>query len=393
MTELRLALAVVGLVLVVAVALISYDKFRLRRVLRRREEFDSTDPDDSEPMLARRVELDLPAARGDEDDRVILLTSKDEVPVPDARVRLRTDIEELEEEVSRPVNVEVPQREQPPEQKPDERIDFVANINGEKVVARDSVLGIYRQHEYLIERAHRIFGRRSGSGLWRELDREPASGTYGDIALSIQLVDSRGPVTESDLNRFAQLGLRLADALERPLKFNLSFEEALARARELEKFCEQFDLLAIINIVSRSEEGFAGRDIERAAAAAGLELGQMNIFHRRNPAGNGCPNLFSLANMLKPGEFRPDELDTLRTRGLSLFMNVPCTPDPIRVFREMSDAAQLLCDQLDGELRDSQHKPLSADQLKGISKVIEKSVAGMHKAGIEPGSPLATRLF
>jgi len=315
------------------------------------------------------------------------------VPMGNSRARLKADLEELEEEVTQPVQMELPAREQPPEAKPDERIDFVASINGDNVVPRDTILGIYRQHEYLLERPHRIYARRARGGLWRNLEREPEGESYGDVALAIQLVDEKGPVAEAELNRFAQLGLRLADALERPLKFSLSFEEALAQARELEKFCEKFDLLAIINIVARGTEGFAGRDIERIAMAEGMELGAMNIFHRKGGDAQGDPNLFSMANMFKPGEFRPEELDTLRTGGVTLFMNVPCTREPVQAFRQMAESAQRLCDQLDGQLQDSQHKPLSAEQLKGISRVIEKSVAGMSKAGIEPGSPLALRLF
>jgi FtsZ-interacting cell division protein ZipA len=133
--------------------------------------------------------------------------------------------------------------------------------------------------------------------------------------------------------------------------------------------------------------------MEVGARAAGLQFGAMNIYHMKNDQALGCRHRFSLANLYKPGEFDPAQLDRFRTQGLTLFMNVPCTYQPVRVFDQMVEVARVLATRLDGRIEDHDHRPLTDQGLQVIRTQIERISAEMTNRGIVPGSTTAMRLF
>ncbi len=275
---------------------------------------------------------------------------------------------------------------------PDEMIDFVLTLPGAGPVARDTALGIFKQHEYRLEKPRRLYGRHYEDTQWSDLARDPPRMQYSDVALAIQLVDSRGPIDESELNTFSQVGLKLADALQRPTKLSLTFEKALARARELQVFSEAYDVIAGINILT-PEAPFRGRAIEQAAERAGLKLGARNIFHMKGDMSPGCRHLFSMANLFQPGSFDPQAWDRFETKGLALFMSVPCAHHPAAVFVKMATAAKVVAEALGGELCDQDRKPLDDRGLAIIRRQIEEIETRMTGYGVVPGSRAALRLF
>jgi cell division protein ZipA len=276
---------------------------------------------------------------------------------------------------------------------PDEKIDYVVTLPGKGPVTRDTALGIYKQNEYLLEKPRHIYGLGYRTGLWSNLEHDTEHAQYRSIALSLQMVDTKGPIGESELNTFTQLTLKLADDLQRPTKFSMPFEEALEKARELDEFCETNDVLASIDIIANGPTGFGGRAIDEAARQFGLQFGVMNVYHKKNDLALGCRHLFSLANLYQPGEFDPAKMDRFRTQGLTLFMNVPCAYQPVRVFEQMVQVAKGLCGKLDGRLEDHERHALTDPGLMVIRTQIERITAEMTNRGIIPGSATAMRLF
>ncbi|WP_298139870.1 cell division protein ZipA C-terminal FtsZ-binding domain-containing protein [Acidiferrobacter sp.] len=272
-------------------------------------------------------------------------------------------------------------------------IDFICFLPGDVAVERDTPLGIYKQSEYLIDKPHRLYGQREGGRAWANLSKDPQTARYGLLALALQLADRSGAVNESELNAISQIGLKLADTLNRPTRFNMTFEQALERAGALDKFCSEFDVIATVNVLADSAPVFRGPAIERAAHEARLEFGTRNIFHRKNPEAGACRYLYSLANLYQPGSFDPLRLDVFQTQGLTLFMSVPSVPDPLAVFMEMVHSAQVLARRLGGRLFDADRKPLSEAGLRAIQTQIRGIVEQMVQHGITPGSVNAVRLF
>ncbi len=350
-----------GLLVILAVALNAYDRGRIKR------------------RFFAFVEATF---GGDRKAGVLPVAGAENVPTADRRV-LRPESDGMEAVTDDEVS-------------PDEpfgSIDFICFLPSETVNGRDEALGIYKQNEYVIDKPHRLYGQREGTQSWSNLVRDRGHVRYGLLALALQLADRAGPVNESDLNAISQIGLKLADALNRPTRFNMTFEEALERAAALDKFCSAFDVIATVNVMAESAPVFRGPAIERAAQEAKLEFGAGNIFCRRNEQGGPCRNLYSLANLYQPGFFDPLRMDVFQTQGLTLFMSVPAVPNPSGVFKEMVDAARLLARRLGGRLFDADRKPLSETGLTAIDVQIQGIAERMAAQGIAPGSLNATRLF
>lgn len=402
--DLRYILLLLGLGVIAIVAVTAYFKVRAarRRATQagRHGSVTDGDPADDIPDL-------LPAAAASPRHFAKRSIQVDDAPPvlnePVEVSALAKELEDLEQSANLALDLTVPDRSLNAaagsrrgfavRAKMDDKIDFIMNLPITAPVIRDRVLGMYKQNEYLLERPHHIYGQQAHGDEWVSIEHDPEHAEYRDLALTVQMADMNGPVNESELNTFSQLGLKLADVLGCPVRFSMSFEEAMARGRELDEFCRAHDVIASINIVSRNESGFSGRVIDQAAHRAGMEFGPMNIYHLKNTDAGGCRNLFSLANLYQPGEFDLKRIADFTTDGLTLFMSVPRAANPPQVFEKMVDTAKALCRMLGGELRDQRQRPLSEPGLLTIRAQIAHLADEMRAQGIGPGGPAALRLF
>lgn len=125
-------------------------------------------------------------------------------------------------------------------------------------------------------------------------------------------------------------------------------------------------------VVAREGEHFNGSDLVVAAEKAGLEFGDMGIYHRLVDGKRELGPLFSVANMLKPGNFDLGRLDALRTPGVSFFMTLPGPLPALDGWDAMLPTAQRLAELLDGLVLDEERNALGRqgiahirDQLRG----------------------------
>jgi len=271
------------------------------------------------------------------------------------------------------------------------QVDFWVRILGDEPVERDRILSIYREHEYLLEHPHSIHGRAVPSGKWRDLETQPGSTNFTDVVMTLQLCDRTGPVDESELHRFTQLVLALSENLDRQFRLQGSVEQALEQAGRLERFCQEYDVFAIINICGEGERRFRGPEVLRAVEGSGMRYGDMKVFH--GPDGAAGEPLFSLANMVKPGTFELDRIKEFTTPGLTMFMSVPRCQNPADVFSRMAYVARKITNQLGGVMLDQKKQPLTDASIKQIRRQVEDMGAAMADKGIGPGSEEALRLF
>ncbi len=111
--------------------------------------------------------------------------------------------------------------------------------------------------------------------------------------------------------------------------------------------------IVMVYVVARSGLTFRGPDIFDAARDAGLEYGDMRIFHHYETVGGEPKSVFSLANMVEPGWFDDEQKDQLQSPGLVLFLQLPGPMEGAKAFDAMIAAAQTLKRNLGGELRDA----------------------------------------
>lgn len=119
-------------------------------------------------------------------------------------------------------------------------------------------------------------------------------------------------------------------------------------------------------VVAREGASFHGSDLIVAAEKAGLEFGDMGIYHRLVDGKRELGPIFSVANMLKPGSFDLTRLDALRTPGLSFFMTLPAPLPALDAWDTMLPTAQRLAELLDGQVLDEERNALGRQRIAHI---------------------------
>ncbi|WP_095498212.1 cell division protein ZipA [Paraferrimonas haliotis] len=136
---------------------------------------------------------------------------------------------------------------------------------------------------------------------------------------------------------------------------------------------EPTDVL-VLHVQAQTGEQLHGSELLPCLLTLGLKFGDMNIFHRhQDPAGTGRV-IYSLANMMKPGTFDPDNMEQFKTDGVVLFLTLPCQGEAKLSFSTMLNAAQQLADDLNGVVTDEQRNPWNdasrAHYLERIRKAV-----------------------
>lgn len=276
---------------------------------------------------------------------------------------------------------------------PNKAIDFIIDLPGKGPTSRNRALGIYKQNEYMLNKPRRLYGLRYVEGVWCNVDNDPDTAQYSDLMLAIQLTDKSGPIDESEMNTFGQMGLKMADGLNRPSKMSSTFELALEQAEGLDKFCQQYDTIAGLNVIPNDPEGFSEIEVKKIAKKIGMQFGPMDIFHSKNDRAVGCRHMFSMANLFEPGTFQLNEEAPANVKGLTFFMQIPCVYAPAKTFDKMVEAAEVFSEKLNGKVSDQDNNELTSKGSLSIRRHIDYMASEMSKSGIIPGSEVALRLF
>ncbi len=129
----------------------------------------------------------------------------------------------------------------------------------------------------------------------------------------------------------------------------------------------QGETIIVIYIVAADGEAFSGEAIQNALLEADLQFGDMQIFHYRGQGDEFRQRaLFSVANIHEPGTFDMDNMASMTTNGLAMFM---CLPAPIGgdiAFEIMLDCARDLAGRLGGELCNEKHAVLDSDAVNRL---------------------------
>lgn len=119
-------------------------------------------------------------------------------------------------------------------------------------------------------------------------------------------------------------------------------------------------------VVAREGNVFNGADLIVAAEKTGLEFGDMGIYHRLVDGKRELGPIFSVANMVKPGNFDLSRVDALRTPGLSFFMTLPAPIPALDAWDAMLPTAQRLAELLDGQVLDEERNALGRQRVAHI---------------------------
>lgn len=115
---------------------------------------------------------------------------------------------------------------------------------------------------------------------------------------------------------------------------------------------------------------FRGPILLGALAAAQLEFGDMDIFHRVEPDNGQEKILFSVANIREPGTFDLSAMESFTSEGVVLFMQVPGAVDAVRAFDVMVESSRVLADNLDSRVCDATHSQLTKQAISHMREEV-----------------------
>lgn len=200
------------------------------------------------------------------------------------------------------------------------------------------VLGIY------------LFGRLSaGRDEARDQAGPPPTRPDTDIDPLFDQPDDHGAV-EAELERLEQL-----ISEDSGLRQDVAASDTMApKAPPPEP-----DKVVTLFVLAPTGVPFPGSFIFEAMETAGLQYGDMSIFHCTDRQRGSEEPLFSVANMVEPGTFDLSAMATFTTSGLVLFLQLPGPVDPVQAFDRMVDAARSLADSLGGTVCDATRSALT----------------------------------
>lgn len=124
-----------------------------------------------------------------------------------------------------------------------------------------------------------------------------------------------------------------------------------------------------VRFVPRTGEELNAEQVVLALREAGLQHGQYGIFHYP-PAEAAREPEFSVANLIEPGSFDLSNLKESTLPGMSFFMVLPGTGDPVSRFDRMVAVARSLKQSLDAELFDEQGSSWSIQRERYVREEI-----------------------
>lgn len=128
----------------------------------------------------------------------------------------------------------------------------------------------------------------------------------------------------------------------------------------------------VLNVMARAEQGFSGSDILAVLLACDLRFGDMDFFHRHEQSAGRGPIQFSVCNMMRPGVFDIDAMDSLRTRGLMFFVTLPGPEDMLKAFDYMHETAKVVAKNLDGDVLDETRSAITNQSLEHMRQQIRE---------------------
>lgn len=121
--------------------------------------------------------------------------------------------------------------------------------------------------------------------------------------------------------------------------------------------------MLVLHVAAHTASELSGGTLLQSILHAGLQFGDMNIFHLRASTNGEDKVIFSLANMVKPGSFNPQQMSNFTTPGISLFMLIPSGDDDKHNFKIMLQSAQRIADDVGGVVLDDERRILTPQKL------------------------------
>lgn len=169
-------------------------------------------------------------------------------------------------------------------------------------------------------------------------------------------------------------------------------QEAFKKAQFISTLNERFDRSIEVRLAAPKGKRFSGKEVWDVMLCLGLNWGDMDCFHWRNPSGFGDDFFFSVWTSTDPGYFLPEEVaaDRVDVEDLIFGYSIPRSADPVNIYGRMVIAAAYAQKRLGGTITEGDGYPLESEAtLQEIKTITDE----LTKLGFAPGSDNALRQF
>ncbi len=128
----------------------------------------------------------------------------------------------------------------------------------------------------------------------------------------------------------------------------------------------------VLHVKCQGEEPFAGDRLFNSMERNGLHYGEMDIYHRHVDISGTGKVLFSVANMMSPGTLAHDDPNQFSTDGIAFFMTLPCFGEAEQNFKIMLTTAQMIANDLGGNVLDDQRNLVTPDRLAEYRRQVKE---------------------
>ncbi|MBY0437384.1 MAG: hypothetical protein K2W80_04260 [Burkholderiales bacterium] len=218
-------------------------------------------------------------------------------------------------------------------------------------------------------------------------DAVPGEAPTVDRILRIQAVDPRGPASAAELQAFLANAHGAASAVG-GLATAPDPAATAGHAAALHEFCSSVDVAIGLNVAAASG-GFSGTKLRGLIEAAGFRALPDHTYVLADDTGT---TLCTLTDG-NGGGLDPQAMRSQSVRAISLLLDVPRTPGTVAQFERMVSQARQFAQGLSGSVVDDSGRVLDEASIGRIRAQLASMLKAMRARGIEPGDPVARRIF
>ncbi len=397
MSELQIALALIGVLAVVGIVV--YNRLQERK-FRRQAEVGFSPPGedvllDAEPMreMLSRVDPDFyePATR-DPISRRFHGRGDEEPHFGDTEILLEAALSEDNYQDHASIAESASYATQLMQQEPSEVASYDDSIEFRSVLKNLDGMAAEKLGDSITRSASlgkpvRWLGLPPGGLSW-EVVSPQSDKKYLEVQAVMRLADRGGAADREQLAGLCNLTQELAQAQGWQVRCDDPLE-ASARAQQLDKFCADVDVQIGLNIVARGTAILPIARLRHEVESVGLRLGSNGAYQLLDSRGE---ILFMLGNR-EPRAFSKDNAHEPETKGVTLLFDVPRVPDGLKNFDSMVKLGRKLAHDAGGLLVDDNLRPLTDVGVERIRAQLALIYTRMESRGVPAGSRLALRLF
>ena len=271
--------------------------------------------------------------------------------------------------------------------------ELVAKVKNPLPVEQHELLTLFRMHDYKFNRTVHIFGLNQLTEKWRDIEYELPSARFVELGVSIELADRDGAMTQKELHDFQQMVLEFTNKFDAPFEFSMEIDDAFEQGQALDDAGRRYDSMAVLNIVPKTVKGFRAADIESCARDLMMSSDKKGIFLKTVGQKDNISVLYRLACVDAAGNYGSVNQITSVTNNLVIYMNVPATKSPNKVFEEMAKDANSLATWLEGKVIDQNGNTLNERSYVALMQQIIDISNNMKADGLTPGDTVSKKLF